>query len=820
MASREMKAVLAVEGGAEFKQQMTDAANAIRVLNSAQELSDAQFAASGDAAQHYSETIEILKQKIEEQKSAVDAAQQAVSQLTANGFTANSPEMEVWVTKLNKAQTGLTEMQTALAEAETGLANVGTEAGTAGDNVDSMNSNLENIGKNVSVESVLSALEKIENGLSNIISKAASAAKALYEVGRDSGKWADELITQSSQYGLDTTTIQQMRYASRFIDTEASTIEDTMFRLSGRMYDANNGSTAMAQAFEDAGISITDMNGDLRSNQEVFWEIIDAMHNSTNEAERNGIAMKLLGRSAKEFGPLIEAGSEAYKDMMGTAPVVSEESVAALGQMDDAFQDLEGKAETLRLELMAQLAPAFTQMAEALSSGIDKLKDYMDTEEGRQAMENLGNAFQNVIQAFTSEENIETAFDVAVKAVNGLSKALQWVSKNGETVAGIIEGIAGAFAAIKVSQGVLTFMQLAKGFKGLFGGGNIPTTTTSGGGAVAQTAAKVLPSLTPAAIGAAYLGVLTAPVWGTALAENRDYGGYKRELGQSEQTMQLVGDDDVQRMQQIYGQLMDMSNAGILDEDDVNTIIRYREEVEKLTGLDFSDKLDSITDYFNENGLDAMTEPDFESALSSMVEGLGISIREKGTEAADEFAAGMNESGAPAEAAAQMAQTAADSAATLGDQAGAAVENGVSGHGETAGQMVGEGVAAGITSSQAVAEAAAANLANAVMATVNGILQIHSPSKVMEGVGGFIGKGLAIGMDESLREVEGAAARMSRAATAEPMYGAGGRGASQGGGGASAQGSGPVIVMDRQIVGTLVSPVVDGEIYRAGLRQR
>ena len=43
MASREMKAVLAVEGGAEFKQQMTDAANAIRVLNSAQELSDAQF---------------------------------------------------------------------------------------------------------------------------------------------------------------------------------------------------------------------------------------------------------------------------------------------------------------------------------------------------------------------------------------------------------------------------------------------------------------------------------------------------------------------------------------------------------------------------------------------------------------------------------------------------------------------------------------------------------------------------------------------------------------------------------------------------------
>ena len=338
---------------------------------------------------------------------------------------------------------------------------------------------------------------------------------------------------------------------------------------------------------------------------------------------------------------------------------------------------------------------------------------------------------------------------------------------------------------------------------------------------MAQTAAKVLPSLTPAAIGAAYLGVLTAPVWGTALAENRDFGGYKRELGQSEQTMQLVGDDDVQRMQEIYGQLMDMSNAdGPLSEDDVNTIIRYREEIEKLTGLDFSDKMNAITDYFNENGLDAMTEYDFESALASMVEGLGESIREKGTEAADEFAAGMNESGAPAEAAAQMAQTAADSAATLGDQAGAAVENGVSGHGETAGQMVGEGVAAGITSSQAVAEAAAANLANAVMATVNGILQIHSPSKVMEGVGGFIGKGLAIGMDESLREVEGAAARMSRAATAEPMYGAGGRNASQGGGGSSAQGSGAVIVMDRQIVGALVSPVVDGEIYRAGLRQR
>ena len=99
------------------------------------------------------------------------------------------------------------------------------------------------------------------------------------------------------------------------------------------------------EAYEKLGVQATNANGSLRDSDTVYWEIIDALGKMKNETERDAIAMQILGKSAQELNPLIEAGS-ARMDELGDAAkkagyVVSEDMLAAYGALDDQLQYLE-----------------------------------------------------------------------------------------------------------------------------------------------------------------------------------------------------------------------------------------------------------------------------------------------------------------------------------------------------------------------------------------------------------------------------------------------------------------------------------------------
>ena len=118
--AREIKTKFVLEGEQKYKQGMRDAANAVKLLNSEEKLAKAQFEQTGDAQEYQAKRVEILKQKIEEQKKAVEAARDALKELEANGQSGSRVAQD-WTIKLNNANTTLTRMQTELAGAQAEL---------------------------------------------------------------------------------------------------------------------------------------------------------------------------------------------------------------------------------------------------------------------------------------------------------------------------------------------------------------------------------------------------------------------------------------------------------------------------------------------------------------------------------------------------------------------------------------------------------------------------------------------------------------------------------------------------------------------------
>lgn len=493
-AKREIKTTLKLEGEQEYRRQMTDAAGAIKTLNSEQKLAEAQFKRTGDEQEYAASKAEILRKKIEEQKKAVAAAEAAVKELTANGVKPNDKAMQTWQTKLNNAKTGLVNMQTELdntekelGQQETALKDTSTETGNLQTAMDSLD-------RQVTLENVAKAIDTVYDKLMGVVRGVARAAKALWDWETEGADWADELLTTASQTDFDVETLQAWRYAAQFVDTEVEDIIKSQDKLSKDLSKSKI-KTEVVDAYDALGVSAFDAAGKMRDTEDIFWDVLAALAEVGDETEQNALAQTLLGKSFRDLKPLLDAGRAVWDQYVAEGrevAVVSEDSVQALGELDDAQNKLNASLDKSKYEVLASLAPLFTQVSEAMATAVQGFNDFLQTEEGQAAMQGLADALSGIITSLTGEggESFQTLIEGAKGALDGLTQAFNWIAEHKDTVVDAIKAIAVALGALKVASIGIKVAELAGNLKHLlnFGGGAGGAAAGAGGGGAAAAA--------------------------------------------------------------------------------------------------------------------------------------------------------------------------------------------------------------------------------------------------------------------------------------------------------------------------------------------
>lgn len=504
MATRDMKMKFALEGEQKYRQAMKDAANAMKVLNSESKLATAQFKQTGDAQKYASQQAEILEKKIAEQEKAVKAAQDALKELAEKGYDANSTQIQRWQIKLNSAQTELSKMQTE-------LASVTAQSGEATTATDELSGSLDHLDKTSSIEAVANGVGKITTGLEAAISKAKDLAKEIASQMKEAAAWADELATTATMYEMSPEELQRMRYTADLIDTNVETIIGSQQKLSKNML---SDSKDVMAAFAQLGV-VTTRYGLGRDLADVFWETGEALMKMDEGADKNALAMTIFGKSWRELIPLFTAGRQKYEETMAAQQVVSQENVDKLGALDDAIQNLENRYEVLKQTILASLAPAFTTLADSITKLMEQFNAYLETDEGKEAMQALGDAVTALFEDLTNIKFSE-ALSTAQELMGKFVESLEWIKENHGTVTNAIGGIVAAWGALKVTAGISTLLQLVNGLKGLGNGAGAAAAASGAEAAVTGAAAakgftlpKWMPSINAAAVGqAASVGVM------------------------------------------------------------------------------------------------------------------------------------------------------------------------------------------------------------------------------------------------------------------------------------------------------------------------
>lgn len=657
MANREIKTTLKLEGEQQYKKAMTDAANSIKVLNSEQKLAAAQFEATGNKEQFLADKTDILKRKIAEQQKAVKAAQEAVTKLKEKGVDPNNKAMQTWQTKLNTSKAYLTTLQSQLNATESELSQQEQAFDNAGQAAVDYGEQLHGIGGGINFQNTIASLESIQGKLNTALNAVTSVIRGIADAELEAANWADGILTEAQKAQLDVETYQSWVYAAQFIDTQVNDIINAQNRLLKQMQSTSD---ETAETFNRLGVETRTANGALRDTNDVFWDVIDALGktedahgNVITETEKDAIAQELFGKSYRELLPLINAGSKAWNAYVEEGrefALVSEDDVRALGELNDAHDRLTSTMEATKTTLLAKLAPAFTGAANAATKLIDDFNRWTETEEGKESIDGLASSVGELLGTFT-EGDFSGVVNMAADAIRTLNNVLGWIKQHSSAIITALITIKGAVVGISVTKTFLQMLQLVKSIqwlnvaKGAKSLGEAAGASGTGKAAswLANLGSKLAPAAIPAAIAATYAGIITAPVWGTYAAERRDFGGYMDERSKVEETIRMAGDEKLKQMQDLYAKFIAMAEKGeALNEQDVESIIAARAEIEKITGKSYSSAMDEITEYFNSGIHDASTEYEWEMALGQMIADLGEAIRTGSASIGTDMAAGID----------------------------------------------------------------------------------------------------------------------------------------------------------------------------------
>lgn len=355
----------------------TDFTGGVSEVNRKMSLLDTEFKLAQEQAKNYgNETDKLgvkhdyLKQKIELQNKKLEEAQKAYD--NANNSTKTSQkEIDLLLKKLIQEKTSLERLQGDLGNTEDSIDDLNNTTKSFGDSIRDMANNL-GIEVSPALENMASKFDGVNKQVGESILVIGAAVTALVGFSKDAAVFADDLLTLSTVTGIATDDLQKLQYASDFVDVSVETLSDGLKEITNKMYEASQGSKEASEMFKKLHIRITDGNNQLRNANDVFYDTIDALGRVKNETERDAMAMKLMGESARNLNPLIEAGSQKLRDLgieaedMGV--IMSGQSLQDLVKMKDEMDKFDKTTDALKNNLGLALLPVLSGVFGVISS--------------------------------------------------------------------------------------------------------------------------------------------------------------------------------------------------------------------------------------------------------------------------------------------------------------------------------------------------------------------------------------------------------------------------------------------------------------------
>ena len=369
---------IGIEGESEFRKQLKNVNEQIKTLGSEMKVVESAFEGQEKSEEALTAKSRVLTEEIGKQREKVDLLTKGLKE-SAEKYGENDERTLKWqqavnnaTAELNKMENQLDKTTAELNDEAAGADKAGDETEEAGKQAKESEGNWKGLGDTVAAVGAAMAAAAAAAAAAIV-----SAGKALADFAVSGAAYADDLLTMSTVTGMSTEKLQELQYAADLVDVSVDTITGSMKKNLASMSKAQKGNEATAAAYEKLGVAVTDANGNLRDDETVYWELINALGQVEDETQRDVLAMELLGKSASDLNPLIEAGADKMAELADDAHkagyVLDNETLDAFGEFDDQLRKLDKGAEAAKNAMGTILLPVLTDLA---GNGVDLLGQF------------------------------------------------------------------------------------------------------------------------------------------------------------------------------------------------------------------------------------------------------------------------------------------------------------------------------------------------------------------------------------------------------------------------------------------------------------
>jgi phage-related protein len=439
---------IGIEGEKNFKNAVAGINKDMAVLASELGKVTAQFDGNADSMEALTAKQKVYNAQVDEQKKKIETLKDALANSIQKYGEADT-KTKNWQISLNKAEAELAKTERSLKDTTDRIDNFGNEAADGGNAIEKAGKKAK--GSGYDAEKGNSGWDKLGEGLTKVGKMAgkavvalgaavAGAATGVAAMTTKAAQSADEINTLAKQTGLSTEAIQKFQYASELIDVPMDTLTGSMAKLTKNMATASKGTGDANAAFKALGVAIIDSNGELRNNQDVFNDAINALGKMENGTQRDAYAMQIFGKSAQDLNPLILGGADALKTLGDEAEaaglILSQDSLDDLNSFSDAM-------DTFKATLSGSGSLFATAFAGPMAKGLNTITGYLQdmskafNSGGFGAMsDKLGEILADAINKITENmpKIIELGLNIVKKLVEGISQNIPALMEGATTI--------------------------------------------------------------------------------------------------------------------------------------------------------------------------------------------------------------------------------------------------------------------------------------------------------------------------------------------------------------------------------------------------
>lgn len=221
------------------------------------------------------------------------------------------------------------------------------------------------------VEKLAGNFEGLDENIGKAVITAGTLITTMGMLSLKTVEHAKEVVNVSQTMGMTTDQYQAWDYVLKSVGYDAESASGDLAALAEKAKDAAEGGNDAEKVFKQLGLSVEDQRGSLKSQNELFTELIFKLQDMEDVTTRNAIASDLLSTTGEKLVPILNMTRQELVDLYGeayeTGYVLKNDLLQNANETSREMEQFNAKLEALKLNLGTALLPILTMFVDLLN---------------------------------------------------------------------------------------------------------------------------------------------------------------------------------------------------------------------------------------------------------------------------------------------------------------------------------------------------------------------------------------------------------------------------------------------------------------------